>query len=120
MQNLNTTHEEDVTTSLRLNERAQSFALIPMFIFMVAGVSVIIAFSLGLSNVLLAIIIAVVSTALIIAAVPAIKAIKAALAFDKNHKAAYKDGQNYIKQQSFVDRSVFNNEAPLVKKLYGK
>lgn len=120
MENLNTTHEEDVTTSLRLNERAQTFALIPMFIFIVAGMGVQIASMLGLPNVLLAVIVTIVAIAILTMVVLFVKTFKIARAFDKTHKAAYKDGQNYIKQQSFVDRSVFNDKAPLIKRLYGK
>lgn len=120
MENSNTTHEEDVTTSLRMNEHAKTMMAIPMFVFLVTIVFVPIIFRLGVSGMWLATIVTVASILLLLTTIPFVKATASARAFDKNHKAAHKDGQDYINGQAFANRSIFNDTVTLVKRLYRK
>ena len=121
VENFDNTHEQDVTTSLRLNEAAQTATLIPMFMLIFAMSPIfMVKYATGFWHGVGVVLLALIAIAFVFASVRAVVAFRVASKFNKKHKQAYKDGQNFIKEQPYVNKLVFNDSSPLVKRLYGK
>lgn len=115
-QDFNSVHEQNVTNGLVLGEKAQIRALIPMMeLILLVGLGfpfiAIFKPTHSIANMVLIIAFAVIA----VSSIPAIRAFRVLSSFEKENKRAYKDGQKWIREQSFVNKSVFTSPSCLVK-----
>lgn len=120
-QDFNSVHEQNVTNGLVLSEKAEIRALIPLTeLVWLTGLSLpfmaIVKPSQNIAYTVMIIAFAVIA----VSSIPAIRAFRVLSSFEKENKRAYKDGQKWIGEQSFVNKSVFNNNSPVVKRIYGE